>query len=222
MIYLKLFAIGVVAVGLVALLAAIGAPAWLCAILCMVAIFVGYILREEENAKTGTYNRQTKTLHLNSRCAASEKLIEIKEYKHTNFKYNPAELVYTGATVGGISMGGFHVNEAHYSASSSEKTGRYELHYKGKGHCPIEAIFCHFNIGNNSCVKKFKTSDNMLKLIHNEATPKIDAAQKKLLLQATKNNDLTLMAGLTKDTMAAQKLTKKECENIKAWIGGRM
>lgn len=53
-------------------------------------------------------------------------LVKARNYESILTKYNPSELVYTGATVGGITTGGFHVTEDSYSFSS-KKTDKGEI-----------------------------------------------------------------------------------------------
>ena len=65
------------------------------------------------------------SITLLKRCPANKKGVKIKPAREVYNTDHPAELVYTGATVGSVHMGGFHVNEAYTSTSLGEKTGRY-------------------------------------------------------------------------------------------------
>ena len=196
-------------------------------IAAIVAFFV-IMIRWADDSKYVEYDANNKTLLLHSRAPKSAERIEIKRYEHAHFQYNPAELVYTGATVGGISMGGFHVNEAYQSIGLMEKTDKYELHYGKEG--MIETIKCDFLIGDNKAIKKFKKDNNTLFLenkpekskqknsdITDETTNKVKS---EMLLNALQNNDYEKMSILTKETILSKKLTLSECNQIKDWIAG--
>jgi hypothetical protein len=63
---------------------------------------------------------------LNNRTNNNGNVLEVVADREYNIKEHPAELVYTSATVGGITTGGFHVNEAYRTESIGGKTGTSE------------------------------------------------------------------------------------------------
>ena len=57
------------------------------------------------------------------------KLFKIVEYKKTEFGHTPEKLVYTGATVGGVTTGGVHKSGGYY-AQEGRKSGKFNLYYR--------------------------------------------------------------------------------------------
>ena len=53
--------------------------------------------------------------------------ISLKEISASEQTYHPEQLIYTGATVGGVSMGGFHTQEA-YISEKFKSSGKYGLY----------------------------------------------------------------------------------------------
>lgn len=69
-------------------------------------------------------------LILKRRTSDIRSAIKVEASRHVNLTSVPDKLVYTGATVGGVSMGGFHVQKGGNYASLGAKTGTYYLSYK--------------------------------------------------------------------------------------------
>lgn len=223
-LYAILFIVAIVLLVLMIPLMLIGVPPIILAIILCFGIVAAMIIYEKvsDKSSTASYDKESKTLFLHLRCAENEKYIVIKEYEHPHFQYNPAELVYTGATVGGVSMGGFHVNEAYESVGLLEKTGKYELHYGKQG--VIETIQCNFEIGDKKLIEKFKKDsktlflENVSQITNDKMT---NGIKRKKLSNAIKNNDNEQMSVLTKDFVLAKKLTMEDCVNLKNWIAAK-
>ena len=68
------------------------------------------------------------TLLVKERAAVNKKALKVTRKSNYAFTYHPERTVYTGATVGGVTTGGFHTEKAHhtYSVSPSDK---YVLNY---------------------------------------------------------------------------------------------
>ena len=63
-----------------------------------------------------------------SSVAASNLLVEA--HREVFFKEVPDKIVYTGATVGGITTGGFHIQKGGTVYTEGNKTGKYSLYYR--------------------------------------------------------------------------------------------
>ena len=64
-------------------------------------------------------------------CSSLNKnLLYISRYQETHLKYNPATATYTGATVGGVTTGGWDFQEAHYSIQGGAITDKFILWYR--------------------------------------------------------------------------------------------
>lgn len=53
-----------------------------------------------------SYDKDSEILTLMSLSSENANVIKLEKVTINTYKYNPAELVYTGATVGGVHMGG--------------------------------------------------------------------------------------------------------------------
>ncbi len=175
-------------------------------------------IEKNSKSKLATYDKETRTLFLHKRCYETGKLIKIKEYKHAYYKYNPAELVYTSATVGGITTGGFHVNEASHSVSALNKTDKYDLYYGNKG--IIDTIkFNNTNIPTK--LEKYKKGANTLYLLNSINNKELyDTNRLFKLYSATASNDLVTQSQMTEAYAKEIKLTYSECKAVKDWISG--
>lgn len=70
--------------------------------------------------------RFTNTIKVERRGRYLKSILRVRRAKITNYQYVNPKSVYTGATVGGVSMGGFHVEQGGYS-SQVLQTDTYQL-----------------------------------------------------------------------------------------------
>ena len=77
-----------------------------------------------------SYFRDCHLLILKRRTSNIGNVIKAEASRNINLTSVPDKLVYTGATVGGVSTGGFHVQKGGNYVSLGAKTGRYYLSYK--------------------------------------------------------------------------------------------
>ena len=148
---------------------------------------------------------------------------KIIQLSASNYHYNEEKLVYTGATVGGVTMGGFHVEGGDYSVQKY-LTNKY-------------AIACHITTNevedvqineiylNSDLLKKAKDSNlkqyivgrsNLLHLRH-----KISEQTQKELDDAALLNDPSLDGFYAKRKTLADieaNLTEEECTEILCWL----
>ena len=112
----------------------------------------------------------------------------------TNYKRVDPKLVYTGATVGGVSMGGFHVEEGGYREQVLQ-TDTYQLIYndpRTDRSYPIEFIEL-----SEDCLNEAKKDPRISKLVFRNF----------LCLTDGKGND-SVWSKLTQDGVLSQDLTK--------------
>lgn len=87
---------------------------------------------KQEVAQLATFDEKTNILTLNGRGAQLNSCIVMKEHKRYDISHKDDEYIYTGATSGGITMGGVTKFEGYDYISKISKTNRYELNYYGK------------------------------------------------------------------------------------------
>ncbi len=174
-----------------------------------------------------SYDKESQTLHLYQRCEKAKKYVILKEYIHYNYNYHPEKTIYTGATVGGISMGGFHTEEAHYTVGSGSKTGVFDFYYNdrfdGCENNIITHIECHFKAPNSGVFNKLMINNNTITLEYKNASKKktmLDYAEPEMIDNMVATNDLKNMAILTKDKIITKKLNYKDASALIDWIGG--
>lgn len=69
-------------------------------------------------------------LHVSGKSETAIKALEFSEIHDINVTTKPDQLVYTGATVGGVTTGGFHVEKGGTFASVGRGTGRWAVNYR--------------------------------------------------------------------------------------------
>ena len=60
-------------------------------------------------------------------------MFTLLRHRDMQFNYHPATATFTAATVGGVTTGGWSVDEAHYTTSYGSKTEKYQLQF-----CPLD------------------------------------------------------------------------------------
>ena len=79
----------------------------------------------EEQCKHYICSEEDNTMTLFQRSKISYAAVHWDPLYEHDLKYNPSKTIYTGATSGGITMGGFHTTEAYYQERPTKKSGRY-------------------------------------------------------------------------------------------------
>lgn len=80
--------------------------------------------------KSFTYDNKSHLLVLKNRAPILQSSLTVEARHEVNLTSVPDKLVYTGATVGGITTGGFHVQKGGNYLSLGRKTGEYYITYK--------------------------------------------------------------------------------------------
>lgn len=87
--------------------------------------------KKAEQAQTDDYiqfHSNTNTLEVNKKSKLLRKRLKVEEYKSTNVNYTPEKLIYTSATVGGITTGG--VSKVGGVGSEKLYSAKCELFYE--------------------------------------------------------------------------------------------
>lgn len=83
------------------------------------------------------------------------KAIKIVDDKHDIIRYKPEEHIYTGATVGGITMGSVNKVGGYNYVSGTKQTGKYQIYYAGELIKSITLDSDLYNIAKNSKIAKY-------------------------------------------------------------------
>lgn len=150
-------------------------------------------------------------------------VINIVKLLDSKYKYNEEKLVYTGATVGGVTMGGFHVEGGNYS-KQQYFTGKYALTCRiiesSVESYIIKEIYLNSELlgkaKENKVIKYIGEDSNHMILKH-----KLSSTTKKNIATAVAIGDYSLDGAYNKMMNVAYteiSLTKNECEEVKEWI----
>lgn len=102
------------------------------------------------------YDYSSKTLIVNKRLSLLEKLLIRKPVSLTTFGHTPEKLVYTSATVGGVTTGGFHKTGGDYAYSRN--SGRCKLFYLVATNNKVSECEVHRIVLSNELANEAKTS----------------------------------------------------------------
>lgn len=197
-------------------------------VFCGVALFLTSYFCEKAEAKRKQYilfDGETATLL--KRGEEAVKTLFVEALDEVDYVFKPSELVYTGASVGGVSMGGFHTTEAHYQEKSLGATDR-------------ASIFCRYTDGNkiikkiklatpelvesakeNPKIKKF-VKRNSLVLEYNTKDTKLTESEQYVLQRAIEEGNQALQYGVTQRAFIAKHLKKAECYDVINWLSGQI
>ena len=163
-------------------------------------------------AELAIYKNQALTLQ--GRHPMLKYFLKVKPVVHKNYKYNDPKLVYTGATVGGITTGGFHVQGGDYTEQISN-SGRYELIFN-KFLVPEKIIL------SEELTAEAKTDHHLRKLLKgNELALLYDVPDDPYWISvamAAPSNNITVRHYAMQQAKLKKHLTKADCEYIKKWL----
>ena len=167
------------------------------------------------------------SVKLYCRSEVSAKEIHIQPVHKVFTKYNPSQLVYTGATVGGIHTGGFHTTEAYWSEKSEGASGKYMAFIKdvdGKEYAVVKIVLASDDLLNEAkahpLVGKFVKEDYIYLKKENENT-KFTKEEYDILRQAVNSYDYGTQQNISQRAFLESLLTKAEYEVILNWISGK-
>lgn len=103
-----------------------------------IVIIIFFIMRAKDKGNEHAVANEKEYLRYNGndtvtileRCSGITAYLAVEQYRQSSYKFNPATATYTGVTVGGVTTGGWTVDEAHYSPEVGRYTGKYNLFYK--------------------------------------------------------------------------------------------
>ena len=136
-----------------------------------------------------------------------------------NYKYVDPKLVYTGATVGGVSMGGFHIVEGGYRDQILQ-TDTYQLIYKDpitERDYPVEWIDL-----STDCLNAAKKDPKISKLVFRNSiclTGANDGTWSKLTKDGVLDQDLAKANyGAQQAALSKYQLSQEDLWYIKRWL----
>ena len=142
-----------------------------------------------------------------------------------DYKFNPEKITYTGATVGGVTTGGFHTTQASYSEVSTGNSGKAYIKITTLPDSPTlnEIILTNDELiesaKNNPRVAKFLQGNKLILKYENEKT-KLTEEENYVLAEAIKTANQALQYGVTQRAFLEQQLTYSDCNQIILWLCG--
>lgn len=176
----------------------------------------------EEQIQHYTYSEEDKTMTLFQRSKISYAAVHWDPLYEHDLKYNPSKTIYTGATSGGITMGGFHTTEAYYQERPAKKSGRYiaYLQFHDGKRIYIKEIILVGKVleeaKSNPKIRKFLKGDRLV-LLNQNAKSKLDG---KLSASEIANGGTVIQHAYMDSLKANVGITLWEAEIINEWLKG--
>lgn len=197
-------------------------------IIVPVMLMAGFAFDEKQQAKAQkiyTYIESTRSLRIISPNHSKFRWILQVEPAHAiQYKFNPATLEYTGVTIGGVTTGSFHVNEASISGGAFQNTGKYQLVLKDDGRYEIikEIVFPDSLVtsAKNTPIVKDFLKGNSLVLEHTGGDAEYTQSERETIAAAEREGRRDIALNVAMRAIAASYLTKAECDAIKNWLCG--
>lgn len=201
--------------------------------LCILVIAVVYIggrliighirsKKGEEQRKHYTFSQEDKTMTLFQRSQISYAAVHWEPLYEHDLKYNPSKTIYTGATSGGISMGGFHTTEAYYQEAPKKRSGRYiaYIQFYDDTRLYIKEIILVGKVldeaKRNAKIRKFLKGDRLV-LLNQNAKSNLDG---KLSASDIANGGTVIQYAYMDSLKANVGITSAEVELINNWLKG--
>lgn len=176
----------------------------------------------EEQIKHYTYSEEDKTMTLFQRSKISYAAVHWDPLYEHDLKYNPSKLIYTGASSGGVSMGGFHTTEAYYQERPTKKSGRYiaYLQFHDGSRIYIKEIILVGKVldeaRKNPQISEFLKGDRLV-LLNQNAKSNLDD---KLSASEIANGGTVIQHAYMDSLKANVGITLWEAERINNWLKG--
>ena len=176
----------------------------------------------EEQIKHYTYSEEDKTMTLFQRSKISYAAVHWDPLYEHDLKYNPSKLIYTGASSGGVSMGGFHTTEAYYQERPTKKSGRYiaYLSFHDGSRIYIKEIILVGKVldeaKSNPKIRDFLKGDRLV-LLNQNAKSNLDG---KLSASEIANGGTVIQHAYMDSLKANVGITLWEAEIINEWLKG--
>ncbi len=144
--------------------------------------------------------------------------IEAAYTYHTSYK--PKQLVYTGATVGGITTGGFHEEGGYNYISGKEATGKFNIYHLSDGVYPVKKIRLTdelYEEAKSSLISRYLNKNKEIIVI---TEPHFSEIDRKVIENATSRGDSKAAEYIATQKIVDGYPTRKKCEEILRWICG--
>jgi len=149
------------------------------------------------------------------------KIIKIIPHKMNITAYKPESYVYTGATVGGITTGGFHKEGGYNYIASTIKTEKCALVFGRKKGVEIKSIYLTPELAKEArksfTIKDYVTDSNYI-MVENEI--EISDYEKKLFFESAKANSPSHY-NIASRHAYERAPDRAKCEAILEWICGK-
>lgn len=170
-----------------------------------------------------SYNPDKKHLVIKNRCPENVAAFGVKDYKRQNYSDVPAKLVYTGASVGGITTGGVHLSGGYTSVANGIKSGKCILlysWYNGKEveTGDVETIDVSNSSDDNYHSSKISKYVRNRKIIVVDNTAKTKMAGSLAYLKMNVRSATTL--NMYEDAVIEDYPSEEKCLEIVSWICG--
>jgi len=182
--------------------------------------------KQKENENYIIFNEDTDSAKLLKRSEMSASLLTIETIQNTYTKYNPSKMVYTGATVGGVTTGGIHTTEAHLSTKVGGDSGKCHIIAKGKDKKIVEVKNIELSkellseAKKDKAISKFIVGDKLV-LRYNTPDTKLTREENEILKRAIETFDTALQDNITQRAFIASMPTKEDCLAVKKWVSGK-
>ena len=171
-------------------------------------------------------NREEGSITLHQRMVYHKPYLSISEICAYEYKDHAAKVVYTGATVGGVHMGGFHTENAYKTVSDVKKTGFYDVWVKENDRGLASKKFCLQKIvlANEALVREAEADPllapylegNVLVLIGLDTY--MTESEQMFYEAALRSNNVNLYKTYTQEFEARQHLSKETAEAVIRFI----
>ena len=184
----------------------------------------GVLLYRDKNGNGGLGSY---TLIVSKRTANNKRVLKIAEHLGQSYTYNPAKVVYTGATVGGVTTGGFHTVDAHHTYNVYA-SGKYKLQYTEVSPDGLAASPSEYppydiemvRLDSQSLVEEAKNNPVISRHLKGRFIMMADipADAGKKLAAAGKSGNQTMMMNALASVAAERGLTKDDATAILNWL----
>ena len=168
-------------------------------------------------------NKFDKTLTLKVRSPEIGRVLKILPDYDYQTTYKPKSIVYTGATVGGITTGGFHEEGGYEYVSGKTKNGKFNIYYGSDKVHPVKAIRLTNDLYQKAKSSKIARYLNKRKEIEVIIPPFSGAGgetRKKMVSSAGQTGNFALAQSLAEEEITKGYPSFSKCEEIVRWLCG--
>lgn len=166
-----------------------------------------------------SYNPAQKHLTVKKRCPENSEAFGVKDYRRHRYSDVPAKLVYTGATVGGITTGGVHLSGGYTAVANGEKSGRCILLYSWYNGTDVQTdVVETITVSNKNYNKKISKylCDEKIIVVDDKAKTKMAGALAYMKMDAKSSSTLNMYETAIIDDYPSE----EKCLEIISWICG--